>query len=128
MSNIWNICGVALVFAFCAMIVRETNARAFPFVGIFGGVMLLLYALSRYAAPLSYIYTLAQSTGISEYISLVLKVLAIGYAVGISSDICRDMGEARVASGIEALGRAEILLLCLPVISEAVESAVGMLA
>ena len=97
-----------------------------PFVGIFGGVLLFLYALIRYAEPVSYISALAERTGISEYISLVLKALAIGYAVGLTADLCRDMGETRIATGLELLGRAEIMLICLPSLTEIIELAIDL--
>ena len=125
--SIWNICGISLTLAFCGMIVKESGARFFPFVGIFGGIFLLSLAFSRYAQPLFYIYNLADGAGVSEYTTLVFKVLAIGYAVTLTSDVCRDMGEVRIASGIETLGRAEILLLCLPVVSEIVETALSFI-
>ena len=124
--SIWNICGAALLFAFCAMAVGRAGAQSFPFVSVFACVSVLLYAVIRYSEPLAYIRELAESTGVSEYIALVLKVVAIGYIVGLCADVCRDMGETRIASGIELCGRVEIILLCLPLISEIIDTAVKM--
>ncbi len=124
--SVWHICGISLLTAVCAMIVKETSPRSFPFIGIFGGAALLFYVLLRYAEPISYINGLAERTGISEYISLVLKALAIGYGVGLTADLCRDMGETRIASGLELLGRAEIILIALPSLAEIIELAMDL--
>ena len=124
----FELCGVALLLAVCATVVKEASPRGFSFVGIFGGVLLLVFALLRYGEPISYVNQLAARTGVSEYISLVLKILALGYCVGISADLCRDMGEARIATSLEAVGRAECLLLCMPVLVEIIELALGLVS
>ena len=45
---------------------------------------------------------------------ILLKALGIASAAQITADICRDAGEAAIAGQVEMLGRAEILLLSLP--------------
>ncbi len=116
------------MLSICALVVKETGARSFSFVGIFGGVALVCLALTRYREPLSYILNLSDTAGVSDYAILVLKVLALSYAVSLTSELCRDLGESRIASGVEAVGRVEILLLCLPVVRETTELALSMLA
>ena len=123
-----EICGVAILFSVCAAIVKEVSPRGFSYVGIFGGVLLFSLALLRYSEPVSYVSRLASRTGVSEYISLVLKVLALGYGVGLSADLCRDMGEARIASSLEMVARAECLLLCMPAFTEIIELALGLVS
>ena len=116
------------MLSICAMVVRETGAKSFSFVGILGGVALVCLALARYREPISYVLALSDVAGVSDYAILVLKVLALSYAVSLTSELCRDLGEGRIASGMEAIGRAEILLLCLPVVKEATELALSMIA
>ena len=123
-----EVCGVAILLAVCASVVKEVSPRGFSYVGIFGGVLLFSFALLRYSEPLSYVIQLAAHAGVSEYIALVLKVLALGYGVGISADLCRDMGEARIASSLEIVGRAECLLLCMSAFTEIIDLALGLVS
>ena len=121
-----HVCGIAILLAVCAAVVKEVNPRGFSYIGILGAVMLFSFALLRYSEPITYISRLAARAGVSEYVSLVLKVLALGYGVGISADLCRDMGETRIASSLEIVGRAECLLLCMPAFTDIIDLALGL--
>ena len=46
--------------------------------------------------------------------ALAAVVGVISYLTFICSSVCRDCGEASVASGVEAVGKAELILLSLP--------------
>ncbi|MBQ4274429.1 MAG: hypothetical protein IJB94_05610 [Clostridia bacterium] len=47
--------------------------------------------------------------------------------VQITSDICRDNGEATLAGHIEIVGKLELLLLCIPLIEEILATAKKLL-
>jgi stage III sporulation protein AD len=48
-------------------------------------------------------------------------------AAQFTAELCRDAGEGALASRLELAGRAEILLLALPLIRELTALAAGML-
>ena len=58
------------------------------------------------------------SLGISRYIPFFGKVLGVAWLAQISSDLCKEMGNATLAGYVEMIGRAEILLLSLPILEE----------
>jgi stage III sporulation protein AD len=124
--SIWSVCAVAILCGVCALAVREAGIRSFSFVTVLCTVLFTSFIVLRYAEPITYLKSLADTAGISEHLALVLKVLFVGYCVGFSSDLCRDMGEARIGALLEGVGRAEILLLCIPAIKDMIELALKM--
>ena len=48
----------------------------------------------------------------------MLRSLGIAVVAGCAADVCRDLGQDSVASGVELAGKAEIMLVCLPLITE----------
>ena len=56
-----------------------------------------------------------------------MKVVGIGYLGGISSDVCKEIGEAGVAKGISVAARLEILLISLPFVKDLLELSVSLI-
>jgi stage III sporulation protein AD len=52
----------------------------------------------------------------SQYISLILKIIAIAYIAEFGSQICADAGESAIASKIELAGKILILIVSTPVL------------
>ena len=109
---------LALLTAVLALLLRESGAKLAALVSLTGGLALLFYALSRYAAPIASLREMAENAGLAESFSAVLRMLAVGCLTRLASDLCRDMREATLASRVEFCGRAELLLLCLPSLKE----------
>ena len=53
-----------------------------------------------------------------RWLTPVLRSLGIAVVAGCAADVCRDLGQDSVASGVELAGKAEIMLVCLPLITE----------
>ena len=56
----------------------------------------------------------------TEYIEIMIKAMSIAYITQISSDVCRDCGESNIASGIDVIGKIEILIIGLPLIDKVI--------
>ena len=113
-----QLAGLGVLFAALASAVKECGARSGVLVSLVGGLALLFYAISRYAAPIAFLREMAEEAGMAEGFSSVLRMMAVGCITRISGDVCRDMGEATLAARVELCGRAEILLLSLPLLEE----------
>ncbi len=124
-NNIFTICGVAVYAVFALLVIKELRrdtAQSASF-GIFA-VMLcvsfpIITELVNFAIELSSI----TSSDTREHIDVILKSLGITYITYVSSEICKSGGEGTIASQIELIGRAEILLLCIPYLKEIVSLA-----
>ena len=106
---------------------REAKSGLAPLLPLFCGVGLLLAALSRFSA-FSRLLSLFDEAGLSETASLVLRVLGVGYLGEMGAELCRDLGAASLGGRLELFARVEILVLCIPSITEVLEKALGLLS
>ena len=86
-----------------------------------GGCLTLL------SPVLGWMRELAAAGGMSDRLSLLLRGLGVALLTQICTDVCRQSGEATLANGVEMAGKAELLLLCLPLLRELIEAAQGLL-
>ena len=117
MTVLLRICGIGLLCAICALLLKKQTAASF-LVPLFGLVSILLLLIDRYGSILS---TLSHAIGESHfgvYGTLMVKSLGIGLIARVTESVCRELGEETLAIGIELACRAEILLLCLPLIEQ----------
>jgi stage III sporulation protein AD len=66
-------------------------------------------------AVLSFIRSLSETAGISPAVlSIILKTVGISIVTKLSSDICRDAGQASLSSGVEFAGAVTAIYVALP--------------
>ncbi len=122
--NLLQICGIGVLAAVLAFILKSCNARLAPFIGITAGVLLfatVITAVSTFIKPLS---DYAARYGFSDMFGVALRAIGLGYLTEIGSGICRELGEKGLADAVSLAGRMAILLIGLPVFLEILELAV----
>ncbi len=62
-----------------------------------------------------------------KYLETLWKAIGICYIVGIASDLCKDSGEATLASIITLWGRITLLFLTLPMLEALLKVIIGVL-
>ena len=123
----WKFCGLALVAVIAFAVVRHMG-RDFEIpmkltaAVVFGGLLITM------AVPLvRWIRENLVGGNAERYADILLGALGIALMTGICADICRDCREPSIAGYVEMAGRLEILLLCLPLIAEILETVSGLL-
>ena len=111
---IFKACAFALVAVFCTVILRELGWRGAGVTAVVCAVILFSLVAEGVSTAAKEIERLSALAELSEFGKCVLKIVGIGYIYGVSSDICKDMGEGAVASALGIVGRVEILLAVLP--------------
>lgn len=106
--------------------------KAFGFKGAPVVVSLaLVFFASEYSGKLGELLSLFSEleavSGLGEYLSSALKIIGIGYLGGISSDVCRELGEGGVAKSITLVTRAELIAVTVPFLSELLELMLGII-
>ena len=124
----FRICGVALVAVFCAVILRELGWRGAGVFSAFAGVLILAGAVEGLSSLSSGIAELSSYAEISRSAGDVLKMIAVGYVSGICSDVCFDLGERGISSGVSFVGRIEILVIAFPYFKKILDFGLGLLA
>jgi len=118
--DILKILGIALFTVILSFLFKELKKEYSVMLMITGGIIITLWGLTRIYPVVDYMRELTDSSNISEYFSVILKVLGISFIVQTGADICRDFGEASIASKIEFAGKAVILAVMLPVLKSVI--------
>ena len=127
--SLFGICALALTAAVGALILKEWKGQGLAIaVGVTAVCVIGAAALSKYSDALEMLGILAErDAAVSDAAALVLRALGVSFVAQIGAELCRDLGENSVASVVEAVGRAEILLICLPEFISLVNKAVEMI-
>ncbi len=110
-----EICCLGLVFAFSAVLLKNLGWRGVSIFTALGIVVLLSELRGSFIEidKLSGLFGALDEGGIA-----IFKIMGIGYLFGISSEICRELGEAGISFALTLVGRFEIIAVALPFISE----------
>lgn len=118
MTLLLRLCGIALLTAFVALLLKQVRSPIVPLL-IGTGLLLLFSAVfSRLQEGMTALRPLIHHETLGVYGELMLKSLGIALIVRFASDFCRDSGAEGLAGTLELAGKAEILFLCLPLFRE----------
>jgi len=115
MEILW-ILGIAVFAAVLSFIFKELKKEYSVMIMIAVGIIITVWGLAKIYPVVDYLRELTDSSNVSEYFSVILKVLGVSFIVQTGADICRDFGETSIASKIEFAGKAVILAVVLPVL------------
>lgn len=127
-------CGVAVI---CLAVILSVGkmSQSIGFAVRVGGAVLifaiLLAVIKGNIEGLENIidsYGMADSSYFSKAFSVMLKALGVSLVSKLCSDVCRDCGEGGLASGVDGVGRAVILSMCIPIVSEILGYSAQMLS
>ena len=127
-TEILKIIGVGLIVVILSFILKELKKEYSVMIIITGGIIITVWGIIKIFPVVSYMRELTDSSGISEYLSVILKVLGISFIVQTGADICRDFGETSIASKIEFAGKAIILVVVMPVLRSVINMGLELLS
>lgn len=109
------------ILALCAVLFLKTiNPTLALLTGTVCALVMLGINLIQMEGFISYYYKLCVDLGYGECFAVMLKGLGVALLTQTGSDICRDSGENALGSRIEFAGKAEILLITLPLVKSLV--------
>jgi len=123
----FQLCGIAICVMMFGILLKERQSEMAILTSVAGSVFLLTAIIPTLVPSITFITDAIQSTALSSYSAVLLKTLGVSYVIQITAEICRDAGESSTASKIELAGKAEILLLSLPIIKDLLTVANSML-
>lgn len=126
--DIFKILAVCLVTAVLAILLKQYKAEYSIAAVLGGGIIVIAFILKNISAPIEYLKNELEASGINtDYFKVALKALGIGYITGFIADACRDSGQNALASKAELAGKCAIFMLCLPLISSILQTALGFI-
>jgi len=126
--DILRILGIAVLVVVLSFVFKELKKEYSVFLLIAGGITITLWGIAQLRPVVDYMRELTNAGNISEYFSVILRVLGISFIVQLGADISRDFGEAGIASKIEFAGKAVILAVVLPVLRSVISMSLGLLS
>ncbi len=127
--EIFKIAAIALVTAFCVMILRDIKSDLAMLVAFAGGIIVLLSVIDYFSDIFSVISSIAARAGLAtSVVTLLFKILAVGYISEFSASLIEDAGLGSLADKVTLAGKLIIVASALPVIVELFEYIAGALS
>lgn len=123
-----KISGIVIISLLLIIFLKESK-REFAFILSLGvSVILFVTLINDFQGIISAISNLSNSVeNISNYISLLVKILCISLLSQFVIDLCRDAGENALASQTEIASKILILVMTLPLFESVIEIITGLL-
>ncbi len=127
MSTLFRLCGAAILAAASYTVLRGARKDLTFLVSAAAGVVILAGIIPSVREIAAFVRDTSEKAGMTEYASVLLKAAGLAAVTDITARFCRTAGEENAASFVEIAGKAELLVLSLPYVSELVGLSLGLL-
>ena len=114
-------CGIGILVAVMGFILSELGFRGKRVFSTLAIVLFLLVFIDLAKDIILELKALPIGEDGVAALSSALKIIGVGHAFGISSDICTELSEVGVASVLLLIGKLEIAIIILPHFKEFIE-------
>ncbi|MBQ3127232.1 MAG: hypothetical protein IJC15_09200 [Clostridia bacterium] len=119
----FKICAAAFLCTVTAVLVRQYQKDFALPLRTAASVLLLGFGLVLLTPALRWLSALCGETFPDETAEILMRALAVVFMVRICGGLCRDLGEPSIAAALEFAGKAELLLLAIPLLDRLLEAA-----
>lgn len=113
---------VGMISALCALLIKKSNQEIGLVVAIAASAVICIAAAELFGSISDLIHYAISKSGLSSAIFLpIIKCVGIAIIVNISASLCKDAGQAGIASAVDILGAAAALFTALPLIKSLLE-------
>ncbi len=115
---------LCIITALLALSLRGQRPEFAMLLSLGCGVFILLNLLGQMKGILSGLErVMAGLSGQSDLTGIILKALGICIVAELGSQCCRDAGEAAIAAKVELAAKTALVLMCMPVFTQLLETA-----
>ena len=125
MSDWVKVIAYVLITLFLGVLLKDLGFKGAKLVLLLGVVSVLGGVVIYIGKMLSFMPELDSNA--KEYAVAMLKILGVGYAFVICSDVCTELGELSLAGAVCIFGRIEIIMLSVPFIKTIVEKGIELI-
>ncbi len=123
--SILKICGILIAASIIALVLRQQNSGIGQLISVAGILIAAVFVIDSISPVLEYTAGLNEAT--TDMLKILVRALGISYLTDIASAVCNDMGETSLAMGVSLCGKAEILLLSLPMLKELIDLCITLI-
>lgn len=120
--EIIKIIGIALIALIIIIMLKQYRPEYAVFISILTGVLILFLVMDRLSGIINLIQSIENEFSINtQFIALLIKITGIAFLSEFAVSICKDSGEAAIASKIELGSKIIIISMSIPIISSLLE-------
>lgn len=117
-----KIIGIAFLTVICSIILKEYKKEFAFYVILIGSLLIFFISFDILIDVVNFINELSKKAYIDySFISVLLKITGISILSEFAISICKDCGEASIASKIDLGGKIIVISISIPVIGSSLE-------
>lgn len=120
--EIIKIIGIALIALIIIIMLKQYRPEYAIFISILTGILILFLVMDKLTGIIQLIQNIQDKFSINtQFIALLIKITGIAFLSEFAVSICKDSGEAAIASKIELGSKIIIISMSIPIISSLLE-------
>ena len=120
--DIVKIVGIALVSLIIIILLKQYKPEFAIYISLLTGVLILILVMDKLTGIINLIDSIVSKSNINtEFITLLIKITGIAFLSEFAVSICKDSGEAAIASKIEIGSKIIIISMAIPILSSLLE-------
>lgn len=120
--EIIKIIGIALIALTIIIMLKQYRPEYAIFISILTGILILFLVMDRLTGIINLIENIQDKFSINtQFIALLIKITGIAFLSEFAVSVCKDSGEAAIASKIEIGSKIIIISMSIPIISNLLE-------
>ena len=120
--EIIKIIGIAFIALIIIIMLKQYRPEYAIFISILTGILILFFVMDRLTGIINLIETIQDKFSINtQFIALLIKITGIVFLSEFAVSVCKDSGEAAIASKIEIGSKIIIISMSIPIISSLLE-------
>ena len=120
--EIIKIIGIALIALIIIIMLKQYRPEYAIFISILTGIVILFLVMYRLTGIINLIESIQDKFSINtQFIALLIKITGIAFLSEFAISVCKDSGEAAIASKIEIGSKIIIISMSVPIISSLLE-------
>ena len=120
-------CGIVLCSLIVCIVFKNLKNEYSLFIRLIVTVSIFAVSLGIFYPVITYINEISANTQIHQFLPILFKALGIAFTVQITADICKDAQESALAERVYFFGKAEILVISLPLVKKLFELSQALL-
>ena len=120
--EIIKIIGIGLTALIIIILLKQYKPEFAIYISLLTGVLILLFVIDDLKGIINLLQTLASKASLNTtFLTILIKITGIAFLSEFAVGICKDAGEAAVASKIEIGTKIIIITMSIPIISSLLE-------
>ena len=126
--EIVKIIGIGLVALIIIVILKQYRPEFAMYVSLSAGVIIFALIFTKLSGIIELLKNLSSKASINnQFITLLIKITGIAILTEFAVSICKDSGEAAIASKIDLGGKIIIISISIPIITALLELIIQVL-